>query len=228
MSFGNKHWGEDADIVALRTANDLEDFGAVEHYFINRMYDTVTNLGKTFIGWDEVTHAKVNNEESVVMWWRHDKRELIDEILNMDYQTVLCPRIPMYLDFVQDSVHKYGRRWKGEFCDLEKVYRFPDDMGIDAESEKIMGIQANLWTNRISSEQSFDYLTWPRLSAVAEAAWTGRERKDFRKFKKKLKGMHALYDQYELYYFDFFQPNRRAEPLGSGPQKWQLRHESVN
>ena len=224
MSFGNKRWATDPFVKVLQKQNNLKDLKEVEHYFVNRMYDTIVSKQKTFIGWDEVTNAKIGKEKSLVMWWRHDKEELLQELIKDDYQVILCPRIPMYLDFDQDESHKYGRKWKGEFCDLEKVYKFPDELNIDFANTKIQGIQGNLWTNRISSENSFDYMTWPRLTAIAEAAWANHEQKDFDHFQQKLKKMHNVYDTFGLYYFDYFDPQKRNEPEGSGPQKWQQNH----
>ena len=224
VSFGNQQWAKDSHVIKLQKQNDLKNSKEVENYFLNRMYDTIVSMNKTFVGWDEVATAQVEKKNSLVMWWRHDKVDLLHEIIKVDYNVVLCPRIPMYLDFDQDASNKYGRRWKGEFCDLEKIYKFPDALDIDMVSTKILGIQGNLWTNRISSEESYDYMTWPRLSAMAEAAWTIQKQKDFNQFLKKLKEIHRVYDAFGLYYFDYFNPQKHGEPEGSGPQRWQKNH----
>lgn len=224
VSFGSSQWAKDPDVIKLQEKYELLDLKEVEHFFIRRMYDSLSSLNKTLIGWDEVANAKIPINNSVVMWWRHKHTNVLHDLIQNNYQVVLCPRIPMYLDFVQDSAHQYGRRWQGEFCDLEKVYDFPVHLNIDYQNAKILGIQGNLWTNRISSEESYDYQTWPRLSAIAEAAWTDESNKDFIQFLKKLKKMHQVYDEYNLYYYDYFNPTKRMEPEGSGPQRWQENH----
>lgn len=224
VSFGNKEWSTDTHVIQLKKDNNLTDLKSVEHYFIRRMYDSVVSLNKKFVGWDEIANTKVGVEESVVMWWRHKHQDVLMNLIQHDYNIILCPRIPMYLDFDQDESHKFGRRWQGEYCDLEKVYKFPDELNINIENAKIQGIQGNLWTNRISSEQSFDFMTWPRLTAIAEAGWTKQEQKDYTYFLQKLKGMMQVYDAYGLYYFDYFNPSTRDEPDGSGPPRWQENH----
>ena len=72
---------------------------------------------------------------------------------------VLCPRCPLYFDFVQDESHEVCRRWGG-FNPIADVYAFPDSLEIDERA----------------LPQIRDFLTWPRLIAVAEAAWTQKER----------------------------------------------------
>lgn len=224
VSFGNQQWASDPFVKELQKQNNLVDLMEVEHYFINRMYDTIMSMQKKFIGWDEVANASVEKENSIVMWWRHDKEELLQELIDDEYQVILCPRIPLYLDFDQDETSKYGRRWGGEYCELEKVYNFPDELNIDFVSAKIRGIKGNLWTNRISSEDSNDYMTWPRLTAIAEAAWTADAEKNFNYFLKKLKKVHNVYDIFGLYYFDYFEPQKRDEPEDSWPPRWQENH----
>jgi hexosaminidase len=224
VSFGNKQWAVDPFVKELQKQNNLADLMEVEHYFINRMYDTIMSMQKKFIGWDEVANASVDKENSIVMWWRHDKEELLPELIDKDYQVILCPRIPLYLDFDQDEKSKYGRRWAGEYCELEKVYNFPNELNINFTSSNIHGVQGNLWTNRISSEDSNDYMTWPRLSAVAEVAWSADTEKNFNHFLRRLKKMHNVYDIFGLYYFDYFQPLKRDEPEDSWPPRWQENH----
>ena len=95
------------------------------------------------------------------MWWRHDRPAELRRALNDGYPTVLCPRRPLYFDFIQHASHKWGRVWNG-FCPLEDVYNFPDKdletWGIDTGREKfIAGVQANVWTERIHTPQRLDF-----------------------------------------------------------------------
>ncbi|WP_294080559.1 family 20 glycosylhydrolase, partial [Proteiniphilum sp. UBA5384] len=103
----------------------LEDLVEVEHYFLQRMADSVKVLGKTVIGWDEVVTAGLPANNTRVMWWRHDQPQLLEKALTMGYGTILCPRIPLYFDFVQHESHTSGRKWDSAFAPIESVYEFP-------------------------------------------------------------------------------------------------------
>ncbi len=212
VSFGNQHWIKDKEVIALMKKEKLENIKDVETYFINRIRDSIISLKKEIIGWDEVIENNMNNENTVAMWWRHDKLEVLEKGLNNNYKMILCPRKPLYFDFSQDDSHKFGRRWDG-FGSLNDTYAFPDSLSnIDVANPKILGIQANLWTEQINTKKRFDFMLYTRMSAMAEAAWTSKNNKSFESFKIRLKDIFNIYKNEDIYYFDYFSPLSTKEP----------------
>src|SRR5258708_19224041 len=115
----------------------------------------------------------------------------------------------MYFDFVQDSAHVSGRKWAGKaFNRFSDVYNYPDSQTDTAQLKlkNIIGIQANLWTETVGSEKRLDYMIFPRLAALAEAAWVMPSFKDEAVFEKKLKFELQLYNKKAIYYYDPFNP----------------------
>lgn len=218
VHFGNQQWNTSLQVRSLMRKNNLPDLKAVEKYFVRRMSDTIQSLKKTTIGWDEIIDAGISPGNSIVMWWRHDRQDQLKNAFAAGYRVILCPRIPLYFDFVQYKEHKWGRRWKGKFSDLENVYRFPPDTlsGLKESPRQVIGIQANLWTEVISTDKRLDFMTYPRLSALAEAAWTGNELKDYDNFLARLKPMLNYLGEKGIYYFDPFNPLHNPEPAGPG------------
>ena len=215
VSFGNKQWIDIKHVKQLMKDEELTDIGQVEHYFNRRMADVIKKLGKVTVGWDEIVQAGVPNDNALIMWWRHDKPQQLNTAIENGFDVVLCPRIPCYFDFVQHDSHKYGRRWKG-FCDIDSVYqypKFPKDY-TKQQHEQIKGIQANLWTERIQNKKRLDFMTFPRLAAISEAAWTIEKNKDLADFRKRLKTLLARHDVLGDYYFNFFDPKQTPEPAG--------------
>ena len=212
---GIKQWATDPDVIKLQKREGLKDLKEVEYYFLNRMADSIQSLGKKVFGWDEIAYAGLDNSSSSVMWWRHDKEKQLKDLLKMDYPLILCPRIPLYFDFDQHESHTYGRRWGG-FCSLEKIYAFPSNefLGALTNKENIKGIQANIWTERIKDNKRLDYMTYPRLTAMAETAWTADQTKDYDGFLKRLKNMYAIFEEQGIYYFNTFNPESTPEPEG--------------
>lgn len=224
VHFGNQYWETDPAVGVLKEKNGLKDSKAVEKYFIRRMFDSLQGINRKMIGWDEIVQAGLDKEKVLVMWWRHDRKDVLDEILDQDYPVVLCPRVPLYFDFVQTKSHQNGRKWDGQFADIHGVYAFPDSLGIDTGKPEIKGIQANFWSERFADDESLDFMIWPRLSAMSEAAWTNWNQKDFAAFLPKLKAMYALYDEYGLNYYNFFSPDDSKEPPVLNDPGWQIKH----
>ena len=100
---------------------------------------------------------------------------------------MLCPRRPCYFDFLQHETHREGRTWGGINL-LRDVYQFPVSLGLTADEERgVLGIEACLWTEATVTQARRDFMTWPRLVALAESAWTAESRKDFASFEARLK-----------------------------------------
>jgi hexosaminidase len=59
------------------------------------------------------------------------------------------------------------------------------EMTSGAES-RILGGQGNLWSELLYADRIAEYMTFPRLCALAEALWTPRERKNFSDFAQRL------------------------------------------
>lgn len=214
VHYGNQEWHTNADVKKLMAAHHLADLKAVEKYFSQRMADSIQALGKTVGAWDEAIDCHLDPSNTLIYWWRHDQTKQLKRSLDTGYTTILCPRRPLYFDFVQDSTHQVGRRWNG-FCPYTDVYNFPDSLDEynDYQGSLIKGIQANQWTETVQSTERFDFLVYTRLAALAEAAWTNSENKSIEAFEHRLKLLLNYYDTQDIYYYNPFDKTKNSEPL---------------
>ena len=53
------------------------------------------------------------------------------------------------------------------------------------DSEHLLGVQANLWTELIPTPEHAEYMLYPRLFALAETAWTPAANKEYKGFRKR-------------------------------------------
>lgn len=216
VHFGNESWNSDTFVQQLMKREKLQNLKEVESYFVNRMADSIQMLQKITTGWDEIVDHNLPKENALVMWWRHNLPEKLEAALSEGYEVVLCPRIPLYFDFVQDENHEWGRKWGGKYSTLELTYQFPSDTlpGFLLHENQIKGLQANIWTERIQNNKRLDFMTHPRMAAMSEAAWTFRENKNLEQFKKRLLPFLKYYKKNNIYYYNPFQPELTPEPVG--------------
>lgn len=217
VNFGNQQWPNFPEIQSLMAEKKLKDLRDVELYFMQRMADTLYKMNTKLLAWDEMADVELPRDKTIIMWWRHDKPEQFIKAMDKGYTTIACPRIPFYFDFVQDSTHQQGRKWKKAYAPLEAVYGY--DLSsfklTDAKQKLVAGIQANIWTETMQNEERLDYMLFPRIAGLAEAAWRSNSAaKDFSLFKQRLKSHLELYNRAGLFYFDPLEPAKRAEPLG--------------
>lgn len=226
VAFGSDAWDNDAKVQELKNTAGLKSNKEVEEYFIRRMADSVAGINGKNIVWDEMVDAKLAKDQTVMMWWRHDKPEQLNKILDKGYQTILTPRLPMYFDFVQQENHKYGRKWGKGFNPLQDVYNFAGSQldSLGNRKKQVLGIQANLWTETVTNVNRLDYLVFPRIAALAEAAWVPGTGRNFDEFAKKLKKHLPLYRDQGLYYFDPFKDSNPEPAVIKKSQKQYIDH----
>ena len=64
----------------------------------------------------------------------------------------------------------------------------------DDEKSHILGIQANLWTEYISTDDQLEYMLLPRMSALSEIQWCEPENKNYERFIDNMDNMAEIYD----------------------------------
>jgi hexosaminidase len=128
------------------------------------------------------------------------------------HDVVACPDTAVYLDYRQ-SDDPGEPTPVGTLLTLADVYAFdPVPPGLTAaEASRIIGGQANVWTEHLESARRVDYQTYPRLCAFAEAVW-GPPTRDYAGFAARLEPHLARLDALGVDY----------RPL-SGPRPWHAR-----
>lgn len=213
VSFGIKAWESKSEVKDLMRRENLKSLHDAELYFFRRMSDSALRLFDKVLAWDETADSEMPRDSTIIYWWRHDKVDQLRKAFQKKYNVVLCPRIPLYFDFVQDSTHIQGRRWQGDFSTLEEVYHFSDQYyPVAPEFQKfVLGMQANLWTETVSSKKRLEFLLFPRIAALSEAAWTDSKKRNYGLFLERLKTELPLYDKAGIYYYNPFEPAETPE-----------------
>jgi len=190
VDYGWDTWPRLPEVKELMAEEGLKDLRAVEVYFKRRMASFVASLGMKTGLWLVGVERSIPADQVVLFWWRHYAVGELRAALDRGCPVVLCPIVPCFFDFVQDSSHLAGWHRPGERLvnTLQSVYAFPDSLIATLPGDgNVLGIQANLWTEVAVTQERRDFLTFPRLLALAEAAWTSAERKDYTGFEERLK-----------------------------------------
>jgi hexosaminidase len=121
------------------------------------------------------------------MSWRGEEGGIA--AANAGHDVIMSPDQYTYLDYYQSNDHEKEPLAIGYYLPLEKTYQYePIPAEIDpAKQQHILGIQAQLWTEYIPNGQHLEYMALPRLSALAEVAWSPAEAKDYAGFLARLK-----------------------------------------
>ncbi|MCT2591278.1 beta-N-acetylhexosaminidase [Streptomyces sp. N2-109] len=134
------------------------------------------------------------------------------------HDVVMCPEQQVYLDHRQDGGADEPVPI-GFVRTLSDVYHFepvPPQLAGTERAARVLGTQANMWSEVTEDRQRVDYQLFPRLVALAEVAWSPlpppRDR-DFAGFEERMLRTHLA----------------RLDAMGvgyrppSGPRPWQRR-----
>jgi len=199
----------------------LKDEHELQSYFIQRMEKYLNAKGKTIIGWNEILEGGLA-PNAIVMSWQGEKGGI--EAAKQKHLAIMCPEEFTYLNWSQtkaeDSV-TFGR-----YTPVEKIYGYepvPKELNAD-EARYIWGVQANVWSEYIKYPSTVEYNVFPRMSALAEVAWTPKEKKDWSRFEKKLPVIMDRYKLWRAHYSNaHFEINSVVAPAtGADGVYWKL------
>lgn len=177
-------WKQSAEVRALKKKHKLKNYEQVQHYFMRQMETYLATKGKRSIGWGEVTRGGLS-DSMIVMSWRG--RFAGNKAVRKGNKVIMAPRFSCYFDYPQHANEKKPAWWM-TYLPLQKVYNFKPSKNI-AKLE-IIGGQATLWTEYITTEQQLWYQLKPRMYAMGEALWSGG--KDWENFVKKMEKLQLL------------------------------------
>jgi N-acetyl-beta-hexosaminidase len=184
----------------------LKDEHELQSYFIRRMEDFLQTKGKRIIGWDEILEGGLA-PNATVMSWRGTEGGIA--AARQHHDVIMTPLQSVYLDHYQ-SKSKDEPLAIGGYLPLKNVYSFePTPSSLKPEeAAHILGVQGNLWTEYIATEQYAEYMAFPRAAAIAETAWSPKGNKDWDAFLQRLNGLLLHYDAMGINYSRSF---RNAE-----------------
>ena len=176
-----------------------EDY--LQSYVMNRMAKVVEARGRRVIGWDEILEGNVS-ETAIIMSWRGTEGGI--EAARKGHDVIMTPSSHLYFDYYQSEDPSTEPSCVGGYLPVSRVYDFrPLPKELTEEQQKhIIGVQANIWTEYITSFRHVEYMAMPRMDALAELQWNNPnpEDRDFDAFVERCRRMAQLYDLYHYNY----------------------------
>jgi hexosaminidase len=117
----------------------------------------------------------------------------------------MTPSSNMYFDFYQKENAEGEPLAIGCFLPLEKVYNYepvPVELNVD-EARYIIGVQACIWTEYIATTSHLEYMTFPRVCALSEVAWSPKEIRDFADFRRRMDSEYSRLKMFGINFFDY-------------------------
>ena len=186
-------WEKCPDCSAYLKRHGYTDAHKVEDYFIERIDKILQKYDKRPAVWNEGINGGGLDKSTRVHGWSNMKD--CRKVLEAGYPTIFMPAEYFYFDMRQ-SKHEAGSNWSNIF-DVKHTYSFDfAEHGFSAEQVALVeGFEGAYWSEIALSQGGdrstdfLEYMTFPRMCAVAELGW-GKNGSDWEHFYSRLKGEH--------------------------------------
>lgn len=144
----------------------------LQSLFTKRLTNALQGAGHLVIAWDEVLDNELP-KDLVIMAWRGTEKGV--QAAELGHDVVMAPMDYLYLDWANSAKasEPVAQTRPPLATTWERVYSFsviPDALPATSHG-RILGAQAQLWSEYIKDQASLDYMAFPRLCAFSETVW---------------------------------------------------------
>ena len=174
-----------------------------------RIAQYVEKKGKRIIGWEEILECGVDKKTGIMVW---NKPAIAVKAANQGHPVVMANVRHTYFDTPESRLagEPPAARWTPPVS-LQKAYQWePTPKGVKPEARKhILGPNGCVWSDQFlhnakvladkpgqgttASEAYIDYLSLPRMAALAEVGWSPQSRRNYGDFIKRMKRQYNRY-----------------------------------
>ncbi len=179
----------------LKSVEDLHP------YYLSRIAEHIEKKGSKVVMWNDTVKEYMAKSSIVRQLWDEEMSEsdVVGQI-NKGTEFIISFINAYYLDL------PYGQ------TNLKKCYEYnPCYNGIaDDKKNKLLGIEACLWTEFVPHMKKAGYQAFPRFGAFSETAWTDKSEKSYERFCEKLPFYEYMLSSYGMN----FAKEKEAMPKG--------------
>ena len=169
--------------------NNLRDENDLQMFFMTKIDKYLQSKGYSSIMWSNDTKGGTETLSPDIAWTVYLPENLESAIkpeLERGRKLINAKNKPYYLDF------PYGWVSLKDVCD--------DSGALTDNDSDTMGLEACMWTEYVPDMKKLEFLTFPRLGAISEKAWSPKGSSTFSTFKDKTDVYYKLLDAHKIGY----------------------------
>jgi len=181
-----QQWQQDAATQAHLKQLGLPDEEHLQSWFIRQIEAYLQTKGRRLVGWDEILEGGLA-KTATVMSWRGIEGAIAAAKLGND--AIMCANQTLYFNFHETETPETEPLCYPLPLPLAKVHAYePIPAELTAEQARsIIGVQGQLWTEYIATPSLLEYMAFPRTCALAEIAWSAKDRPGLPDFLGRLR-----------------------------------------
>jgi hexosaminidase len=207
-------WHASANVQERMRRLGIRDEKDLQGYFTVRLEGFLRAHGRTLVGWDEILEGGIP-PTAVVMSWRGTEGAIAAAQHGID--VVMSPDPTMYLDHLQSNAadEPPGRVKVISLADVYAFEAVPHELDAD-QARHVLGAQANLWSEYLTTPERVEHAAFPRAAALAEVLWSPPEGRSWDDFVARLPAQFERYRVLGVAFADTAFEPQIAASRGSG------------
>lgn len=197
-------WTDSPACLAMMQQHNYQSPKELQGHLLRYVEQQLKAHGKRMMGWEEATDGNKVSKQTIIFSWRGEAAGA--ECITQGYDVIMQPAPYTYLDFAQSKdPSEPGVDWAGNL-NLEQAYHYEPLSDLPSDSplrEHVLGLQAALWCEQINNQNRIDYMLYPRLLALSEAAWSQKHIRNWHDFLQRLQAHRPLLDRHGINYRQF-------------------------
>jgi N-acetyl-beta-hexosaminidase len=198
-------WTQCKDCSKRKTAANISTDLQLKNYFMTRAAGIVANQNKQWIGWSGVETNSIPPANGILQYWEPEASTTASAYTTAraGYNMILSPYDLVYFD-MRWVDGELGDTW-GPAIDLSTAYNYePMPSGLTTlQQSKILGVEACIWSDKITNENDKEFLVAPRIFTTAEIDWAAPG-KDYNNF---LARVYPKYERLDSLHFKYRKPD---------------------
>lgn len=151
----------------------LKDTHELQSWFVRHFDSYLAARGRRLVGWDEILEGGLA-PGAVVQSWRGIQGGI--QAASEGHDVIMSPGSHCYLD------HSYSKTPVALSYAYEPV---AEELATDGRHH-VLGLEGNMWTEWVADLESYDFLVYPRMTALAEVAWSPAKDRTWSEFEPRL------------------------------------------
>lgn len=156
--------------------------------FVNRAQRMVAGHGKRVMGWHQIARAEPVPGRVVQYWGTSSEARQVARAARHGTALVLSPAARAYLDMGYPNGSRSGldSGWAGPISVADAYGWDPGSYLGAVRAADVLGVEAVVWSETLEDMRDVEYMTFPRLPAIAELGWSPAGTRGWDGFRRRL------------------------------------------
>ncbi|MBB5873302.1 hexosaminidase [Allocatelliglobosispora scoriae] len=193
--------------------------------FMNQVQPMVTNLGKSVMGWHQITGANASAGRVMQFWGTGTTDAAVVSAAAAGAKVVMSPANKAYLDMKYNTSTPLGLSWAG-YIEVQTAYEWnPGAYLANLPAASVLGVEAPMWSETLTTLDNIEFMAFPRLPALAELGWSPWSTHNWTAFKTRL---GAQGPRWTIMGIDFYRSTQVPWATGGTTTRYEAENATIS